>query len=188
MAVLWRSPESLSTAVEWIQTLKIFSQPNQETLKNIYPINILAYYNITEPPGPRFNGIRMIRRSWDRLLWLFRRWWQRLMTCGAASEDLALGLTIFCSRMYVSNKFSVSVYVPICWHHILSIVAFKRSLVEFDIDCCSVISVFTHLSHLYFLCPFAKFFFDKFAWPFIISCFIWLHMFLSICLYIVSDD
>ena len=70
------------------------------------------------------NGIRMIRRSWDCLLWQFRRWWQRLMTCGAARLIwLSVWRSFVLECMHLTSF--LSVYVPICWHHILSIVAFK---------------------------------------------------------------
>ena len=84
------------------------------------------------------------------------------------------------SRSFVLKCMCLSVCVPICcWLNFMWII-------------CSIIlniSWFYSSYHLYFLCFSAVLqYFYMFACHFIMVCFICLYMFLSICLYIVSDD
>ena len=106
-----------------------------------------------------------------------RHWRQCLVTCGAVSEGRGCRfLTILCSRMYVSldvcsNMLLIKCYVDYLFYY------FKHFLVLlFLIICIFVISL-----------PFCNIFTCSHV-LFIMLCFICLYMFLSICLYIVSDD
>ena len=106
-------------------------------------------------------------------------WRQCLMTCSAVSEGRGCRfLPILCSRMYVSlglcsNMLLIKCYVDYLFYY-FSFFSFLG---------------FTLPNHLYFLClPAVLQYFYMFACPFIMLCFICLYTFLSICLYIVSDD
>ena len=84
------------------------------------------------------------------------------------------------SRSFVLKCMCLSVCVPICcWLNFMWII------------CSIILNIFWFYSsyHLYFLCFSAVLqYFYMFACHLIMVCFICLYMFLSICLYIVSDD
>ena len=75
--------------------------------------------------------------QWDVFLWLFRHWWQRLMTCGAVSEE---GSAISW-RSFVLECMCLLVCVPICWHACRALLLLKRLLIKIKcyVDCCSII-------------------------------------------------
>ena len=60
------------------------------------------------------------RTRWGQgvvFLWFFRHWRQRLMTCGAVSEEGAA----VSWRSFVLECMCLSVCVPICWHSIVAV-------------------------------------------------------------------
>ena len=110
-------------------------------------------------------------------LWPFRHWRQCLMTCGAVSEGRGCRfLTIFCSRMYVSlclcsNMLLIKFYVDylfyylnISWFYSFKSFVFSLFFCRFEIFLYARMSFYNVMFHML------------------------VHVFLSICLYIVSDD
>ena len=110
-------------------------------------------------------------------LWPFRHWRQCLMTCGAVSEGRGCRfLTIFCSRMYVSlclcsNMLLIKFYVDYLFYY------FKHFLVLLFLIIC-IFFVF---------CRFEIFLYARMSF-YNVMFHMLVHVFLSICLYIVSDD